>query len=807
MYGDDLLTPDNNNEPSYSVPEAANDAYNLASANKRGEKLDNFIDNLKNGKDKKPEGKDIKPETMDASAKDASSSIPGGSDIGAKGSDIADAASKGTEAMAKGAEIGEKGMEIGSQAAQVGGTVVAEGGTVAAEGTAAVVAGAPTMGIGAAVVLGLSVLNMGTKAVKKALKKANKNIDEIIHNKKTSDTGFAGTLLVIGFILIFFLCVVITPIFMPQAVFTAVVNNLKDAVVNGVNGKFESYTEKGKFFEDLFNADELGISDGELYKICNSQAQVDTNNVVIYKAIIDKGIENAYKDYIREYATNPENCFKFALSWVQENFGGIQFTKFSSKAAEIYLNEQPYFYALPKSNGEAYTVGEYLDNPEQMVNNDINYAEIITVYSQKTADEDGYLNMSYSDFYDSIAGKKHAGMFFEMDIETEPTYFYWNNKDHSSFTEVATKEEARKHRSKEENKAEKDANTSEEASDSSSTTSDDEDEEFEELSDEKGGSYGWGYFYKVTLYPYGLDEIYEAAGVNKFAESSINSNFYNIDCLDIQEGFLRTYIGSKKYLGPSYSEKRNERSLWNALYNKESLEPNGRTPGRWISESALKELVVSYLGEGGGGIVVDYKPNGESVILDFNMDSETSPNNRYICQGDFGNTPRGDGTRTIAGAACIDCSYTMAAQYYNESLYDIPKICKDTSEGGYVIGQSFYYGKFCEDMGMTRMGCAKSTSEIVSHITQGHPVVIGIKGFWYASNGRTLHNTDSTHYFLVIGYDNNGFYLADPGSRNNTKNGPITYSDFSKAPIFFIEALAPAKGQSPKYKYNSIRGY
>ena len=123
MYGDDLLTPDNNHEPSYSVPEATGDAYNLATANKRGEKLDNFIDNLKNGKDKKPEGQDIKPQTSDASIKDASSSIPKGSDIGSTGADLGAKGSEIGNATAKGAETMAKGAEIGSKAASTTGTV------------------------------------------------------------------------------------------------------------------------------------------------------------------------------------------------------------------------------------------------------------------------------------------------------------------------------------------------------------------------------------------------------------------------------------------------------------------------------------------------------------------------------------------------------------------------------------------------------------------------------------------------------------------------------------------------------------
>ena len=136
------------------------------------------------------------------------------------------------------------------------------------------------------------------------------------------------------------------------------------------------------------------------------------------------------------------------------------------------------------------------------------------------------------------------------------------------------------------------------------------------------------------------------------------------------------------------------------------------------------------------------------------MDNEHDPQNRYICQGDYP-VKRGDGKWTIAQAGCTDCSYTMAAQYYNRTSYDITQISKLSNQGGYIIsGQSFYFGKFCADMGINRDFGPLSSSSIISSITQGNPVVVQIKGKW-----KDYHTSPNTHYFLIIGYDDVGFLL------------------------------------------------
>lgn len=103
-------------------------------------------------------------------------------------------------------------------------------------------------------------------------------------------------------------------------------------------------------------------------------------------------------------------------------------------------------------------------------------------------------------------------------------------------------------------------------------------------------------------------------------------------------------------------------------------------------------------------------------------------------------------------------------------------------------------------MGINRDFGPLSSSSIISSITQGNPVVVQIKGKW-----KDYHTSPNTHYFLIIGYDDVGFYVADPGSKNNTKNGPIPYSDFAQCPIVDIDYLSKP-GAMPQYKINTILG-
>lgn len=790
MNGDDLLTTeDEQKESSNGYQPKKEDA----------QRINDFVNNQKNSSNSSsvPKGEELKSgktNTPSSAPKGQDiSKVPSGADIGKAGADIGKA----------GADIGKAGANVGANtvgsaasttaSASAVGTGASVGASVGGTAVGATAAGAPTAGIGAVVVIAASVVTNTIGALAKNLKK---HANEVLDNRKSSAIGTPATIFLA---LIVFILLLIVPIITPISVLSNIVTNIED-YAEGTIKSFSTYNEKSQFFQDLFEAE--GLDTSGLYSTVNNQMTVDANNVIIYKAIIDEGIKKSYEYYILSYLTNPEVIFSFATSWLKESIdnGYIGVSHYSSEAAMQNLMNKPYYYSLPK-NGVPYTVGNYLKGeiPKSDLNNDINYAEIITIFSQSK--ESTYLTISYSDFYEALAGKNSDNLFFEMTIDDEPTFFYWNDKEHTSFTICDSMNDAKSHQTKQE-QASDEATDEEEGSTTTSTATSSDEDDADEEEEEDDGNYGWGYFYDFELYPYGLDEIYSAAGVSPTTPSYINSNYTNENALDFQENFLRSYLGNKVELGPQGTKARNLTSLWCPLYDEIHKTPVGRTKMAWCINSVTTMDIgntSSLYGGSGGGLMVDYKPNGTSVILDVT-------DKYYICQysNPDSSKARGNGKHTIGEAACIDCSYMMAAEYFNQTPYSIAKISSSMSKGGYVDGQSFQTWKFCQDFGINLQNGTKSTTDIVAQITKGNIVEIGIKGQWKGIAGRQLHNSSSEHHFIIVGYDDTGFYLADPGSQGNTVN-VVSYADFAKAPIFEVRYLSSSKGNPPHYLINTLK--
>lgn len=809
----DLLTTDNNNEE---------EGTGVYTPNKEdAQRINNFLDNRQNNQ---PSGKDISSggEGSTPSGKDVSSSSmeTGGSKV-PQGNDLSNALNEGSGNMAQGgaelekaneaaAEAGKAMLEAGEKAGELA-EVGAEGGTVAAEGGAAVVAGAPTAGIGAAVVIAISVatgvISAGVKGIKKAL--------ATMDNKKDSSIGTVPTALLIAlFCLVIFVCLFIIPILTPSSVFAGVVDWAKEQLhgaTSSVSGKMLSLEDKGKFFKDLFVSEGFDLSDADLYDTITTQKQLDENNIKIYEAIIDEGIRLSYDKYVAEFTRNPKVIISSLFGWI---------TGYSTKVARAELNKKEYYYAFKKNDGTAYTVGEYLADPSSITNNDINYAEIITVFSQ--SDDNVYYAISYSDFYDKLVGNPDTPhVFFEMELNSTPTYFYWNDANHDGYT-IADENTAKSHATTAQGLWDTltSALSGDESSDSDDEESSDEDAVLSPgdydpntnptPDDEAAGNYGWGYFYDFNLYPYGLFDIYRCAGINMDAPSYISPQFSNLETLDTQEGYLRMYLGDSTYLGPSGLEERkspsgtNLQSTWKKLYDSKGLDFTGRTATAWcdsqLNAEMLGHLSNTYTG-GTSGMEINYIPDGNAVILDL-----VEP--YYICQGDYPD-PRGDGTSSIASNGCIDCCYTMAASYIRGEKLDIRKISSSLDDGGFVGGQSFYFGNFCSEFELDfSQKDGADMAQIVMDITEGFPVEIEMTGEWTSSDGSiTYHNYSKEHHFLIYGYDETGFYIADPGSRGNTKSGGkarvIPYDDFSNLEVVKSRKIFTTNGYIPAFVVNT----
>ena len=842
----DVLSTDNQNEESSSSPYIGN--------KEDAERIDNFVDKLSNNH--KPSGENVgsspssgstptgsnvgespapsggSPSGSNVNSSPTPSGGPSGAEIGssaenlangaANGSNLANATEAGTalaeggSAMAEGgtalAEGGAAMVEGGTALAEAGGTMAGVGGAAATDAGVAVAAGVPTGGIGTVVVIAATVAAGVVAGAVKIAKEIGKTMD----NKKESSIGTIPTLIMCSVVAL--LIIIVVAVIVPSSGLALCVDYAKEKIEDlsyEAKGKVSSLTEKGKFFEDILKTDELDISDGELYETINTQQQMDANNVTIYKAIIDKGIEDSYDKYIKAYCSNPKIIISTLASYIGLNH-------FSRKATELRLKNQKYYYATGN-----YSVQDYLDGNVPS-NNDLNYAEIITVFSQ--GDDESYNNISYSDFYDKLVGNPEAPhVFFEMTLDKEKTYFYWLNKEHTEY-KITTEDDAKAHAmtikdvidnligdSDDEN------DTSDSTADDTSDTTSDEYEEEGEPSEEDAaaGNYGWGYFYDFHLYPYGLFEIYRCAGLNYSSPSPINSQYQNVQVLDMQEEFLRLYLENEIELGPSCSKPREFDSNWKSLYDNPD-DCTGRTELTWIdpnddsvivvNDTMLGQIASSYEG-GDSGMVLNYTPTGDAVILNL-----VEP--YYINQGDhpvqrgeetyFGNPPK---LVTISTHGCIDCSFTMAASYINKVKYNVEPISKPRSEGGFIIngGQSFYWSEFCSSMGLDySQKTGAELDDIIEHINQGFPVEIQMQGTWYGNGDRIYYSSwHDEHHFLIVGYDSVGLYIADPGSKANTKCDDdtarvIPYEDFANLKVINSVYIFTTNGYEPDFVVNTL---
>lgn len=167
-----------------------------------------------------------------------------------------------------------------------------------------------------------------------------------------------------------------------------------------------------------------------------------------------------------------------------------------------------------------------------------------------------------------------------------------------------------------------------------------------------------------------------------------------------------------------------------------------------------------------------YVPDGEGKVLDMYQ---------YINQGtgDWKDLKRGGiaSNSTIKQSGCIDCCYLMAASYYNQRGYDVARVLSNSK---YYSGNAFNSNAFVGDFGISQTKhSGYSVSAIRNAIDAGHPAILEINGVF------SFHNRNSSHFMVIMGYNDNGFMVYDPGSYGNTycnTGRVIPYTAFSNGP-------------------------
>lgn len=542
-----------------------------------------------------------------------------------------------------------------------------------------------------------------------------------------------------------------------------------DEAINKISIYFTGQTEKIKFLEELIGKT---VYDKSTSDMINELRRIDESNVEIYKAIIDEGIRKSFNDKAKRYVSFSE------------------FTKSLITGCDIiqsqknYL-EQPYPYTRMHTDGFYYTIDDFLNDriPDDELNNDLNYAEIICVLSQKS----DYANMafSYSEFYDLLINDRVSDLFYEMRINSYQYFYIDSNRqlikveqsNVNSITDAindgriqADPDFVLKHTYRPSLKFGNPEYREQ-------ISGDEEEEEIFILP----------YYLDITIMPYGLRELYAIAEIDPYDSNFNVHTMYNIDVLDENERWTRARFQSNT-LGISLDDKRDE---WSFAI---SCTDTGRSAYAYMDESLNSGSSIGVWDPVGGGYQ-KYNPTGESVILDMPQ---------YINQGDYPNNFRGtDGKGvTIKQAGCTDCSYTMAAAYFNRKKYDIVKISAE-----YVSENQFQTARFLSEYNMMQEPSKEpfDLTKITSYITAGDPVILYIKGYW-EYGGTIYHGTENGHFLLIMGYDENGLYVYDPGRRSNTENGPIPYDAFAYMETKEIRHVSSKSGTfTPYYSVNTIR--
>lgn len=643
----------------------------------------------------------------------------------------------------------EVGKQVGKQAVkevgkEVGKEVAKEAVKEVAKGTAAAAASGGTLALPMLAIKGAKIL--------KSIYTAQR--DEMFGTSPEKSGSF-GKGLTIGVATFIVLISVITSLVPAAIMYVPVMINRE--LSNLGETFYNKFTDKGKYFKELFGRDSYTV---ELNNIVKQSRQIDEQNIEIYKDIIDEAIYQAFNEYAKLYITTPLGDID-----ITPIFQLIPIFNFD-KVEEKYLSLE-YPYTLAK-NGEFYTIEEFLngDIPESELNNDLNYAEIIAVLCQNPQYSSQFF--SYSSFYDLLTSNKVAHLLFEVKLSDVIEYEY--TLSDGTVTSSAP------------------------VSDSQSTTN---------------TVSSVSYYREGFVAPYGLRELYMIAEISPYESNYAHPSLSNIDVLDDNEGWLRARFGNSVDLGPAYNQVREPKSFSYALQITDGSIPVGRSSYSYFADSLNSQDTFAEADDRlQSGSSYIYIPKGTAVILEMPQ---------YICQGDYPYSYRGtDGKGdTIKKSGCIDCSYSMCAAYYQGQSVDVKNISSN-----YVHDNLFDSNSFLAAMELTQhWNESFSVEAVTSYLTQGYPVIFYLNGLWeYEENiavetDGIIYNTTVTHqyhtgsrdhFMVIIGYDEKGFYVLDPGKKANNSSA-IPYAAFEKAYAKMVRPIIPLDSDFvPRYACNTL---
>lgn len=615
------------------------------------------------------------------------------------------------------------GTAAGGGAAAAGGTAAGAG--TAAAGTAATgaaAAGSTATGVGIPIAIILTAINAGKAAGKSVESLSEKGTMEDDYKFLKGGIGVACAVIIILVVFIYEFCGALIRFITPGPV-----ESYRES-------QFEtSETIRTDFLKDDYPTVKAVISSYnglEEY----SKEQLNKNAIDVYVAVLDAAITDIFYEYVDE---------------TLEDFSHPLFVKFiigddiqrdDERTRENFLS-QPYPYCKKRSDGYVYTIRDFIGttHPEtedlgtyetipaysfgaiDYLNNDVNYAEILAVFAMKEDFTFDANNNTLEQFARLLCSEKTKKLLYEIKAERV----------------------------------------------------DYEDEIEEEVEVSKGIFKKIKYLIKkyyltFTVKPYGLRELFMIAEVDRYATDPNFKYFTNLEMFDRKENYLRTFAeDGLERLGPGYDEPRDESSL---------IYADGATTGRSLEYYIYDaDNLEEWQEENPEWDYGNIPPNPIEITYTTGAKIIDMPN--YINQGTCAaaDIRRGNSATTIRSAGCLDCSQIMVAQYYIQQYISVSSIAQNTSM---YVGDAFNGTEFYSKYGLRSDGNQSFNIDTIrAYIDKGMPVIFHIRGYWNF-NGVTYHKTQNGHFLVIMGYDNDGFYVYDPGSNNNTQNGPIPYAAF-----------------------------
>lgn len=333
------------------------------------------------------------------------------------------------------------------------------------------------------------------------------------------------------------------------------------------------------------------------------------------------------------------------------------------KTLEYFYNN-PYPYCLKIDEFDYYTIGDYLytiggysekkfnemshrEIPEDFMNNDLNFAELIAIISQ--GERFSTLNGTYKDYKDMFTLPDNQIMLFEMTVEgiddIEGPFWYGGTttiytEQEDSYDEINLDDGYKEILLDSNNNNNSSSKNLVETEVAIEDTQDKNDPRFENSKNKY-------YYLKPVVKPFGLRELYRIAGCDsELAEDneqpgnqvSLNhpaddfgysDGIMNFEMLDLTEKYDRVYcrmgdLGNvgveegENYLGPSCLEERSKLSL---IYGEEhTIDGKPLTTGRSANYYIPKENLIN-AGDLRAIRNGDWIEGGDNILIDPSMDA------------------------------------------------------------------------------------------------------------------------------------------------------------------------------------------